>query len=83
MNEWLNPGNKKIVHRPSLRHIRQHVALPKEVLFKQIEGLFVFILLPPLLLQFAGSFPCVSVPDVRLAFVWLLCSSVGEPRLGH
>lgn len=74
---------KKVVHRPSLRQIRQHVALTKVVLFKQIEGLFIFILLPPPLLRFAGSFPFVSVPDVRLAFVWLLCSSVGEPQLGH
>ena len=74
---------KKIVRRPSLRHIRKHVALTKEDLFKQIEGLFIIILLPPLLLRFAGSYPFVSVLDVHHAFVWLLCSSVGEPQLGH
>jgi len=40
-------------------------------------------LLPPLLLRFAGSFPFASVLGVLHAFVWLLCSSVGEPQLGH
>lgn len=74
------PGSNTFL---AFNNITKTAALTNLVLFKQIEGLFIFILLPLPLWRFAGSFLFFSGPDVLPASVWLLCSFDGELQLGH